>query len=395
VCEGEVMYVKRDLAGVFKKSLKQFPAILITGPRQSGKTTFLKNELGSSYSYTTFDDPVERAFAKEDPNGFIDQFGDKNIVLDEIQYVPELLSYIKMRIDEERTPGRFILTGSQQFNMMKGISESLAGRIAIFNLFPFSFNEQTNNENIESLLYYGGYPELSLFPDRRDVWLSSYMQTYLERDVRQLIKIKDLGLFQTFLMLCAAQHGQELNISKLSKQCGISSPTAKEWISILEASFIITLLKPYYTNMGKRVIKSPKLYFVDSSIPAYLTRQADSSSLFNGAMGGEFFEGFIVTEVLKEIKNSFHNSDIYYWRSHDQLEVDLIIETDGAIYPIEIKKTATPTHKHAAGLIKFKDLFGEKSRSGFIVCNTNKEVFLSGNVKAMNWYGFLQNLQFK
>lgn len=392
------MYIERSLKKVFHEALRFFPAVLITGPRQSGKTTFLKHEMPSDTKYVTFDDPRDRQFALDDPNGFLEQFGDAPVILDEIQYVPSLFSYIKMRIDENRDKkGIWIMTGSQQFNMMKDVSDSLAGRIAVLKLLPFNYQEVMHlNPDVKNLLWHGLYPECMLNPESRDLWLSSYIQTYIERDVRQLIQVKDPNTFQLFLNICAAQHGRELNIAAISRKCGMSQPTVKQWLSLLEASSIIFLLKPYHSNLGKRLIKSPKLYFLDPAIPAFLTKQPDAESLFAGSMGGEFFEGFIISEVYKILNTHAENSEIFFWKSQNQLEIDLLLEQNGEITPIEIKKTATPTSKHAESMTKILSTSKmPHNNNQTIVCTTKKSGKIAKNIQALSWQDFLKSIDIR
>ena len=388
------MYMKRDLEKLLKKVAGLFPAVLVTGARQTGKTTLLKN-LFNDAKYVTFDDPAMQSFAKEDPAGFISRYSDRQTILDEIQYVPELFSYLKMEIDSNRDlAGQRLMTGSQQFNMMKDVSDSLAGRIAIVDLFPMSYNEYNvpGETTVENILWNGTYPEVIVKPEIRDTWIPSYIRTYVERDVRDIVSVSDLSLFQTFLGLCAANHSQELNLAGISRSSGVSIPTVKRWISILESSFIIYLLRPFHTNIGKRLVKSPKMYFIDSSIPSYLTRQGNKESLFNGSMSGAFFEGFIVSETLKIIRNSGKNIDISFWRSHDGMEIDLIITSNDKYYPIEIKKTGTPTRRHAQSLEKFISLFEGKTEKAFVVCTIDKEKPLTANVSAVSWQEYLKQI---
>lgn len=395
------MYVQRNIATELDASLEYFQAILLTGPRQSGKTTFLRHQLGDIAEYVTFDDPMERLFAKEDPNAFLDRFGRKAVILDEIQYVPHLFSYIKIRIDEDRFKGcedrKWIMTGSQQFQLMRNISDSLAGRVAVLELLPFDFTErQIVSEAIplSEQIWIGGYPDNVLHPEGRDLWVKSYIATYLERDVRQLSNILDLGKFHSFIALCASMHGQELNYTKLASRCGVSVPTCKEWLSVLEASYIIFLLPPFYENFGKRVIKSPKLYFLDSSLVAVLTRQPTADALISGAMSGAFFEGFIISETYKTLSSHGSKPELYFWRSHDGVEIDLLLIQDGKLLPIEIKCTNTPSSNHAVGLDKFSS-FVKKSEmisQKIIVCNVKKSGFVSKMTRAVNWQEFLLKL---
>lgn len=382
------MYWNRLLSKTFNKALKSFPALLITGPRQSGKTTFLKHELKNRAEYVTFDDPLERQFACTDPRGFLQRFHQKRVILDEIQYVPELFSYLKMEIDQDRTSGKFIMTGSQQFQLMQNISDSLAGRIAVLELPPFSYAEVHPHLSapLEKHLWLGGYPPVAVNPDSRNLWIKSYFQTYIERDIRQLQQIRDLKLFETYISFCAAHHSQQLNHAALSGKTGISQPTGKEWLSLLEASYITYTLLPYYNNYGKRLVKSGKIYFIDSSLAAYLTRQSSPESLWAGAMGGAFFEGWIISETVKYFLSRGMKAPIYYWRSHDGLEVDLIVENNQRLHCAEIKQTATPMPRHGEALQKFKKITGEKKCGNMaVICSVAKETQLPGEIKAINW----------
>ncbi len=389
------MYIKRKISSSFFKTLKSFPAVMISGPRQSGKTTFLKEELKDSTHYVTFDDPLNRQFALEDPNGFLNQFTHFPVILDEIQYAPHLFSYLKIKIDENRNNyGRWLLTGSQQFNLMKNVSDSLAGRIAILQMLPFDFHEKNlyKQFSLEQHIWYGGYPENVLNSDTQTMWLQSYISTYLERDVRQLQNIKDINSFQNFVSLCAATHGQELNIARIARQCGISQPACKEWISILEASFVIIRVKPFYNNFSKRLIKTAKLYFLDSALARFLTKQPDSKSLLAGAMAGAFFEGFVTTETYKILNGKGVIPEIYFWRSREGLEVDLIIRKNNKLYPIEIKLTATPSTNHLKALQSFYKIASqhENIEPGIIVCNVENKKLMPYNIRALNWKDFFE-----
>ncbi len=392
------MYIKRAMSSVLLKACREFPAVLVTGPRQSGKTTLLREELGPlGYAFASFDDPVVREFAQADPNGFLDSFGDKALVLDEIQYAPALFSYLKVRIDADRgRSGRFVLTGSQQFQMMKNVSDSLAGRVAVLELLPFALEELGDRiaPSAAEQIWRGGYPPVVLNPEARGLWLRSYLSTYLERDVRQLQSIRDLAQFQSFLTLCAATHGQELNLTRLGRECGISQPGARQWLGVLTASYIIQLLPPYHNNLGKRVIRSPKLYFLDSGLAAELTRQPSADALWTGPMGGAFFEGWVVTETVKFQKARAARADINFWRSHDGLEVDLMIESQGRLHAIEVKQTATPSMHHIGGLRRFRNLMGEdRIGSLTLVCSVRETTSLPDRVQAVPWRAWPQWMQ--
>ncbi len=386
------MYVPRLLLPTLKEALKSFPAILVTGPRQAGKTTFLVQEFGEKSAYVSFDDPLERNFAINDPNGFLDRFGEKSVILDEIQYVPEILSYLKVRIDRDRRKsGKWLLTGSQQFQLMKNVSESLAGRIAILELLPFSIleNSQRGLYSLETAIWNGGYPEPSLSPQIRDLWIRAYVQTYIERDVRQLQNVRDLRAFESFLSLSAAHHGQAFNTAVLARQSGVTVPTIKAWTAVLEASYLCFLLPPFFKNFGKRVVKTPKLYFIDPAIVCALTRQPDGPSALAGSMGGALFEGFVVSEALKAFSVKGKRPDLFFWRSQEGLEVDLIIQIGNRLIPVEIKLTSTPSLKHMEPLNKFKKLTGAKADSqGLLVCRIEKPIDLPSNNQAIPWHEF-------
>ncbi|NOZ69275.1 MAG: ATP-binding protein [Deferribacteres bacterium] len=388
------MYVRRGLSPTFKKAVRQFPAVLVTGPRQAGKTTFLLHEMGSKADYVSFDDPMERKFALSDPNGFLDRFGKRPVILDEIQYVPEILSYLKIRIDRDRgNVGKWLLTGSQQFQIMKNVSESLAGRIAIIELLPFSLLEYKGRGaaagSLEHFIWNGGYPEPCLYPDKRDLWISSYIQTYIERDVRQLQNIKDLRTFEMFIALAAANHSREFNSAMLSREVGVTMPSVKSWAGVLKASYLCFFLPPYFRNYGKRIIKTPKLYFIDPAIVCALTRQPGAGSALSGAMGGAIFEGLVVSEAVKVFSMHGKKPDIFFWRSHDGLEVDLIVRVRDKLYPVEIKLTATPTNRHLEPLNKFRKLAGkEASEKGLLVCRVNRATPMPLNNLAIPWHYF-------
>lgn len=385
------MYIQRHLLNRLQFALGQFPAVLVTGPRQSGKTTFLVQEFGQQFEYVTFDDPLTREFARRDPNGFLDQAGGHPLILDEIQYAPELLPYLKMRIDRERQrTGRWLLTGSQQFALMKNVSESLAGRIALLELLPFSVAEYAaEDHSLATQLWLGGYPELALYPAKRDLWLSSYLQTYVERDVRLLQNVQDLRRFETLLSLCASRHSQMFNKAALARDCGLSEPTVRIWSDVLAASYIVHFLPPYFRNYGKRLIRTPKLYFLDSAIVCFLTRQPDGQAALAGALGGALFEGLVVSEAVKVFTLAGRRPELYFWRSHDGLEVDLIIPIGNRFYPVEIKLTATPTLKHLEPLNRFRALAGEDAAGmGLLVCRTDSRMRLPGNNLVLPWQEF-------
>jgi len=363
----------RALSRVIRKALRTFPAIVVTGPRQSGKTTLLKSMFADTHAFVTLEDPDVRIRAKEDPLQFLARYKPP-VIIDEIQYVPELLSYIKTRIDENRRPGQWLFTGSQHFGLMQGISQSLAGRAAVLSLLPFSLAERTGRGetalavgewikklqtlssldlriSLSEVLLRGSYPEIaSRRSVDRQLWCGSYIATFLERDVRNLAQIGDLSQFERFLRLCAVRTGQLLNLSDLARDIGVSVPTAKRWLSVLEAGYQVFLLYPFYKSLGKRLVKSPKMYFNDTALATYLLGLHDKDSLLNSPNFGHLFETMIVTDVLKRFLHGGEMSSMYYLRTRDGLEVDLVLELGQKLSLFEIKSTMTVWPKHADSL---------------------------------------------
>lgn len=363
----------RTLGRVIRKALRTFPAVVVTGPRQSGKTTLLRTLYGKTHAFVTLEDPDVRIRAKEDPLAFLARHKPP-VIIDEIQYVPELLSYIKTRIDEHRKPGQWLFTGSQHFGLMQGISQSLAGRAAVLTLLPFSLAERigrgetalTTAEWVRALpaspaadvklslsevLLRGNYPEIaSRRAVDRQLWCSSYISTFLERDVRNLAHVGDLSQFERFLRLCAVRTGQLLNLSDLARDIGVSVPTAKRWLSVLEAGYQVFLLYPYYQSLGKRLVKSPKMFFNDTALASYLLGIHDKETLFNSPSFGNLFETMIVIDVLKRFFHSGEMPSLYYLRTRDGLEVDLVLELGQKLHLFEIKGAMTLWPKHAESL---------------------------------------------
>jgi len=303
--------------------------------------------------------------------------------------VPGLLSHLKMRIDKEPGRcGRWLLTGSQQFGLMRDVSESLAGRVAILELPPFSQSEFPR-PHPEDVLWDGGYPIPAMHPDRRDLWLRSYLSTYIECDVRQIRNILDLRAFNQFLSLAVARHSQEFHPADLSRELGVTQPTVKSWGGVLEASYVGHFLPPWFRNYGKRVVKTPKFYFYDPALVTLLTRQPDAVSALAGSMGGPLLEGWVVTETVKAFMAQGQKPDLYFWRSHDGLEVDLLVMIHGKLQPVEIKLTATPGAGHVEPLNRFLAIAGdEASRQGIIVCRTDSKRELPRGHVAMPWHSF-------
>jgi predicted AAA+ superfamily ATPase len=402
----------RILARTIQKAMKSFPAIVVTGPRQSGKTTLLKMLFAKSHRFVTLEDPDVRMRAKEDPLRFLEQFRPP-VIIDEIQYVPELLSYIKTKIDQKRRPGQWLFTGSQNFVLMHGISQSLAGRAAVLSLLPFSFSERIEqgertkemvdwlkglnlHQKCESkvslieLILRGNYPEIaSKRSVDRQLWCGSYISTYLERDVRNLAQVGNLGQFERFLKLCAIRTGQILNLSELAKEVGMSVPTMKRWLSMLETGHQVYLLYPYYKNLGKRLVKSPKLYFNDTGLASYLLGLHDRETLINSPSFGNLFETMIVTDFLKRFLHFGQMPSMYYLRTRDGLEVDLVLELGQKLYLFEIKSAMTILPKHASSLSRMASELKSAVRTSAVISTSLDNFHLTREIDNYSWKNIL------
>lgn len=435
------MYKRRTLESFLVKATEQFPVILVVGPRQVGKTTILQHLSKKGRNYVTLDDPTLATLAREEPALFLQRFTPP-VLIDEIQYAPQLLPHIKMLVDRHRKPGLFWLTGSQQFQLMQNVSESLAGRVGIINLlglslkelqeqptvaFPFLPTQQQLQkrlgvstthvlQDVYRIIWRGSFPAMwesgledgsSGFGDGmcgdsledgsgygdgrrvikgnavdRDLFYSSYVQTYLQRDVRSLANVGNEGSFLKFLRAAAARTGQLLNMSDLARDATISVPTAKRWLGVLEASGIIYLLEPYHTNTTKRLVKAPKLYFLDTGLCSYLTEWSSAKTLEAGAMSGPILETFIFTEILKSYWHNGKRAPLYYYRDKDKKEIDLLIVQDKTFYPLEIKKTASPDKsdtRHFKLLAKLGNPVGE----GGVICLTETLLPIDKNTSAI------------
>lgn len=355
------MYLHRILEKSLQEALKHFPVVLVTGPRQSGKSTLLQHTLTSQYSYVTFDDVLIRNFAQSDPPLFL-KTHPSPLILDEIQYVPGLFSYLKILVDQDRHRyGQYVLTGSQVFALMQGVSESLAGRIAIFQLYPLSFSEIPavdvfDDVQVVHQMQAGFYPEFQVQPDLKPhLWHAAYLSSYLERDLRAMRNIHDLGQFQRFLVLLAARAGQILNLNEVGKECGISQTTAKDWLTLLQATSIVYLLEPYFKNITKRVVKSPKLFFVDTGLLCYLLRIATAEQLLYSPFVGHIFENMVVMEKVKWFASRGERPSCYFYRTSSGLEIDLIIDQGSYLDAYEIKFSSTPTVEMTRALAQFKE----------------------------------------
>jgi len=352
------MIIKRALEEHVKRLAGQYPVLTITGPRQAGKSTLVKVAFGDR-AYVNLEQPEIRRQAREDPKQFLARYP-QGVVIDEVQHVPELLSYIQLLVDQQNTAGLFILTGSAQFELLGQITQSLAGRTAIVRLLPFSMVEIADHfespPTVEHLLLKGFYPRLydqALNPTEA---LAFYVNTYVERDVRQILNVKDLTLFERFVRLCAARSGQILNLSQLGNECGIQHNTANSWLSILEASYLVFRLVPHFNNFSKRLIKSPKIYFFDVGLASYLLGIEHEKQLETHPLRGALFETFVVAEMLKQRFNRVRENNLHYFRDHVGNEVDVLLDFAGKVLPIEIKAGTTFSHDMLKGLRYYQKL---------------------------------------
>ncbi|MDI6731799.1 MAG: ATP-binding protein [Candidatus Margulisbacteria bacterium] len=397
-----MQYWPREIENTLKRAVEQFSAVILTGPRQSGKTTLFEHFFKQSHNYVTLDDPQIRALAIADPKLFLEKYP-APLIIDEIQYAPSLLPYIKIEIDTHRAQkGLFLLTGSQQFPLMQGVTESLAGRCAVLTLLPMNwqesrFNQLPINNNISIPLFSfwvrGAFPELAANPELdSNLWYAGYLQTYLERDVRGLRQIGNLSEFQIFLQMCAARNAQLLNLSSISKDLGIAVNTIKAWINILEASQQIYSVRPYYNNKGKRLIKAPKLFFTDTGLCSHLVGLKDPVLALQGNFAGPLAESAVFGELLKFYHNRGLIPAIYFWRTAGGDEVDFIIELNNKIVPIEVKITKTPTLLHAAPINTFCKLFQKEVNQGMVVCLSDTELPLANNIMAIPFVSLAKHL---
>lgn len=355
--------IPRAAASTLQRLAQGFPVLVLTGPRQSGKTTLAKSVF-SDKTYISLENPDERAFALQDPKRFLQRFP-QGAVLDEVQRCPELLSWLQAWVDERGIMGDFVLTGSSQFDLMVGVTQTLAGRVGRVELLPLCADEMATSQkapaDLNTALFQGCYPALY----DRDVsppdWFANYISTYIERDVWQLVAVRNLTQFQTFVKMCAARSGQLLNLTSLGADCGISSVTAKQWLSVLEASYIVSLLQPLHRNFGKRLVKAPKLYFCDVGLAAWLLGIRDATSLDTHAARGALFETYVVSELMKQRLNAGQPRDLYFWRDSAGNEVDVVIESAQGLQAIEIKSGSTFASDWTDGLKKWQKFAGDES----------------------------------
>lgn len=378
--------IVRKISKLITESAQKYPAIAVLGPRQSGKTTLVK-KIFPDKTYVSLESPDIRSFATQDPRGFLSKY-QEGAIFDEIQRAPELLSYLQTMIDENPTPGRFILTGSHQLMLHEVITQSLAGRVNLITLLPFSLEEMKNLQadwDLDTYLYYGFYPRI--YHDELNPTESyrNYLQTYVERDVRMLSHIQDLLTFERFLKLCAGRIGQVLNYDSLASDVGVSAKTIKQWLSILEASYLIKILPPYFENFGKRITKAPKLYFVDVGFAAYLLDLHNPSQISRDPLRGALVENLVMMETVKFYFNRGDIPALFYFRENNGAEIDLLLKRANEFTSFEVKASKTFDSSFLKHLKWFKNLLSERNKEAFLVYD-GAPLKTSDNISVINWF---------
>jgi len=380
--------LKRLLVAQAKRLSKQSPVVAIFGPRQSGKTTLARMAF-EKYKYINLEMPSIRKLVQKDPMGFLEMYFDqKGIILDEVQHVPELLSYIQVYVDEQKKNGFFVITGSQNILLNQSVSQSLAGRVAILTLLPFSLEELHKEKMLFKssikTMFKGFYPRVLAQKKSPLDWYPDYTRTYVERDVRQIKNITNLSLFQDFVALCAGRIGQVLNVSSLGNDCGVSDTTVNAWLSVLEACYIVFLLRPYHKNFSKRIIKSPKLYFYDSGLACSLLGIHSEEELMKHSLRGNLFESCVISELMKGYFNRNRQPCLYFWRDNHGHEVDCIVEKGETLRALEIKSAKTFNTSFFDGLEYWNKIAGVGPENSFVVYGGD-EPYKYRNIKALSW----------
>lgn len=381
-------YVQREIRANLIEFAKQFRSVLVVGPRQSGKTTLVRNAFPEK-PYTSLENPDERALAENDPRAFLARFPN-GAILDEVQRAPLLLNYLQEILDNTEKDGLFILTGSNNILLQESVSQSLAGRVGVLELLPLSFRELSNaswSMSLEELIFRGEYPEI--YDRERDptIWYPSYIRTYVERDVRQLKNIENTALFTKFLRLCAGRTGQMVNQSALSNECGIDVRTVNSWLSVLESTYVIKLLQPFHRNFNKRITRSPKLYFVDTGLACSLLGIRSIEELSVSHFKGALVENLVIMEMVKNSLNNASTTSFHYWRENNGVEVDLIVDSGNHFHPIEIKSAQTYSADFLRNLKKFRSY--SKVTEGTLLYDGEMEFRSEDGFKVMNWKTFL------
>ena len=382
-------YIERSLEPVLRRAASDFPAVMLTGPRQAGKTTLLQRVFGASHGYVSLDLPDVRAAALEDPRGFL-EMNEPPVIFDEVQHAPNLLPYIRERIDANRDArGQYLLTGSQNLMLAEKVTESLAGRTAVLRLFPLSRRESEGQPELAlpweggsarrpaprdaygdlwRAFLRGGYPELAADPDRDPfLWHASYLQTYLERDIRTVRNVGDLNQYQSFLRVLAARSAQLLNLTDVARDLGVAVNTAKAWLSMLEATYQVIVLRPYFANVGKRLVKTPKVYFTDVGTLCHLVGLKDPEHAASGPMSGPIMETAVLCEIVKTFTHRGEPPRVYFWRTRAGTEVDFVIEAGESLVPVEVKVSATPRPAMAKAIRMLQRELGATATPGYVV----------------------------